>query len=149
MSTPDIRPADGFAGHITPQDAWEILATDERAVLVDVRTEGEWRTIGVADVSSLDKETVYTPWVTQLGPNPHFLDPILEAGVTPGDGRTLVFLCRSGNRSIGAAAAATAAGLGPAYNVLEGFEGDADALGVRNQNGWRVAGLPSTTWTSA
>lgn len=146
MSTLHIEPADDFAGHISPRDAWQLLAEDERAVLIDVRTEGEWRTIGVADVSSLGKQTVYSAWVTPLGPNPNFLDDVLAAGIEPGDERPLVFLCRSGNRSIGAARAATDAGLGPAYNVLEGFEGDADAYGTRNQNGWRIAGLPATTW---
>lgn len=149
MSTPNIRPADGFAGHVTPADAWTILSEDDRAVLVDVRTEGEWRTVGVADVSTLNKETVYSPWVTPLGPNPAFLDTLFESGLEPGDGRPIIFLCRSGNRSIGAATAATAAGLGPAYNVLEGFEGDADAYGARTQNGWRIAGLPATTWPQA
>ena len=38
----------------------------------------------------------------------------------------MVFLCRSGNRSIGAAKAATGAGIEPSYNVLDGFEGDLD-----------------------
>ena len=34
----------------------------------------------------------------------------------------MIFLCRSGNRSIGAAEAATEAGIAPSYNVLDGFE---------------------------
>jgi len=46
-------------------------------------------------------------------------------------------------RSIGAAAAAAAAGYNNCYNVLEGFEGDKDANGHRgNIGGWRKAGLP-------
>ena len=54
-----------------------------------------------------------------------------------------MFLCRSGVRSIGAAAAATEAGYNSCYNVLEGFEGDKDANGQRNHiGGWRKAGLP-------
>ena len=53
-----------------------------------------------------------------------------------------MFLCRSGVRSVAAAQAATAAGLGPAYNVLEGFEGDVGADGHRGHSGWRAAGLP-------
>jgi rhodanese-related sulfurtransferase len=54
-----------------------------------------------------------------------------------------MFICRSGARSHGAAAAAAAAGYSQAFNVLEGFEGDKDAYGHRNTvGGWRVAGLP-------
>ena len=54
----------------------------------------------------------------------------------------MIFLCRSGNRSIHAAKAATAAGIAPAYNMLEGFEGQPNAAGNRNVTGWRVEGLP-------
>jgi len=55
----------------------------------------------------------------------------------------VLFVCRSGVRSIGAAAAATEAGYNGSYNVLEGFEGDKDANGHRNNiGGWRHAGLP-------
>ena len=41
------------------------------------------------------------------------------------------------------ATAATEAGYGDCYNILEGFEGDKDAHGHRNTiGGWRKAGLP-------
>ena len=36
----------------------------------------------------------------------------------------------------------TAAGLGPAYNILDGFEGGHDADGHRTVSGWKNAGLP-------
>ncbi|WP_125772882.1 rhodanese-like domain-containing protein [Antribacter gilvus] len=134
------RPADGYAGDITPQQAWDLLATDPGATIVDVRTEGEWRAIGVPDASSLDKRAVYAQWVTADGrPNPAFLAELRDAGVTDGP---VIFLCRSGQRSIGAARLATATGIGPSYNVLEGFEGAPGPDGVRNREGWKVAGLP-------
>src|SRR5699024_2655117 len=60
----------------------------------------------------------------------------------PLEDRPLVFLCRSGGRSVSAALAATAAGLGPSYNVLDGFDGHTDAAGRRGATGWRAAGLP-------
>ncbi len=40
---------------LTPREAWDLLASDERAVLVDVRTVGEWREIGVPDTSTLGR----------------------------------------------------------------------------------------------
>jgi rhodanese-related sulfurtransferase len=54
----------------------------------------------------------------------------------------LVFLCRSGQRSIAAAIAASQAGF-TAYNVLEGFEGEPDRYGERTVNGWKNRGLPT------
>jgi len=135
-----------YAGDLTPQEAWDLLESDERAILVDVRTNGEWNQIGVPDLTALNKDTQFIEWVTAYGPNVHFLTQLAQAGVTPGDGTPIIFLCRSGNRSIGAATVATEEGYGPAYNVLEGFEGDADLYGQRTINGWKLRGLPFTTY---
>ncbi len=146
---PDARPAAGYAGDVDPQQAWDLLAANERAVLVDVRTEGEWRTIGVPDLADLGHAVLFDEWVTPLGPNPAFLDRLADAGLAPGDERPVVFLCRSGQRSIGAARAATAAGIGPSYNVLEGFEGAQGLTGARDVEGWKVRGLPVTTYDDA
>ena len=130
-----------YAGDLTPQQAWDLLTSDETAVLVDVRTDAEWRDIGIPDAAPIDGRAALVEWVSRSGrPNPGFLDQLADAGVTAG--RPVVFLCRSGVRSVAAATAATAAGLGPAYNVLEGFEGDVGPDGRRGHTGWRAAGLP-------
>jgi rhodanese-related sulfurtransferase len=133
-----------YAGDLTPQETWDLLLSDDRAVLVDVRTAGEWQTIGVPDTGDAGEDrTAFVQWVDQLGrPNPRFLDELAAAGVTADDPRPVVFLCRSGVRSVAAAVTATAAGLGPAYNVLTGFEGDVGPDGQRGHQGWRAAGLP-------
>lgn len=130
-----------YAGDITPQQAWELLASDPEAALVDVRTDAEWRFVGVPDISSLNKPTAFVEWVDVNGArNEHFVEQLREQGV---DGeRPVVFLCRSGQRSIGAAEAATSAGIGPSYNVLDGFEGATDENGHRGVVGWRALGLP-------
>ena len=58
------------------------------------------------------------------------------------NGKKLVLLCRSGVRSVAAAKRATELGL-EAYNILEGFEGDANEVGHRGtKGGWRMRGLP-------
>ncbi|WP_029291535.1 rhodanese-like domain-containing protein [Cellulomonas sp. HZM] len=129
-----------YAGDLTPQQSWDLLADDESALLVDVRTDGEWRTIGVPDAAELGGRAAFVEWVTPQGPNRDFLAQLADAGATAG--RPVVFLCRSGVRSVAAAQAATAAGLGPAYNVLQGFEGDLGPDGERGHSGWRADGLP-------
>jgi rhodanese-related sulfurtransferase len=133
-----------YAGDITPEQTWKLLADHPAAVLVDCRTDAEWRFVGVADISSLGREVVYVEWNRTNGThNDQFVEDLVAAGVTPGE-RPVAFLCRSGNRSIGAAEAATAAGIAPSYNVLDGFEGHLDAAGHRGGSGWRAVGLP---WT--
>ena len=126
-----------YAGDLTPQAALELL-TNADALLLDVRTPHEWEHIGVPDVPG----TAFVPWVVSLGgpPNADFVAQAQAAGATPG--RPVVALCRSGQRSVAAAHTLTAAGLGPVYNVLAGFEGDVGPDGQRGHTGWRADGLP-------
>ncbi|MGH3576581.1 MAG: rhodanese-like domain-containing protein [Mycobacterium sp.] len=131
-----------YAGDITPEQAWKLLSENPEAVLIDVRTDGEWRFVGVPDLSSLGRDVVYIEWNSVDGTrNDNFVAELLEQ-VPSGTDRPVVFLCRSGNRSIGAAEAATEVGIAPAYNVLDGFEGHLDADGHRGGTGWRAIGLP-------
>jgi rhodanese-related sulfurtransferase len=131
-----------YAGDITPEEAWKLLSDNPDAVLVDCRTDAEWRFVGVADISDLGRDVVYVEWSRTNGQhNDRFVQELIDAGISPGE-RPVVFLCRSGNRSIGAAEAATAAGIAPSYNVLDGFEGNLDASGHRGGSGWRAVGLP-------
>ncbi|WP_132992920.1 rhodanese-like domain-containing protein [Gordonia zhaorongruii] len=131
-----------YAGDITVRDAWDRLTGDPRTVLVDCRTQAEWNFVGVPDISSLGKRALFIEWVDfpNGALNQRFVDDLLAAGVE-GDAEVL-FLCRSGARSIGAAEAATAAGFTKAYNILDGFEGATDAEGHRGAAGWRAESLP-------
>jgi rhodanese-related sulfurtransferase len=71
--------------------------------------------------------------------NPAFDDGVRAAAA---GGKKVVLLCRSGVRSVAAARRATELGV-EAYNILEGFEGNPDEQGHRNQvGGWRKRGLP-------
>ncbi|MFF0493832.1 rhodanese-like domain-containing protein [Nocardia sp. NPDC003482] len=132
-----------YAGDIDPQQAWDLLRDNANAVLVDVRTDAEWRFVGVPDTSGIDRPTALIEWVDGTGSrNPRFVDQLKQVLGDRPDDAPVIFLCRSGQRSIGAAEAATAAGFTPAYNVLEGFEGPLDANGHRGGAGWRARGLP-------
>lgn len=130
-----------YAGDVTPAEAYAAVTTSEDAVLVDVRTRAEWSHVGVPQLDSRH-QPLFVEW--QRYPdgsvNEAFVDDLRALGVAAGT--PIYLVCRSGVRSVAAAEAATAAGLGPAYNVLEGFEGPPDADGHRTVAGWKVAGLP-------
>lgn len=131
-----------YAGDLTPQEAWTILADDPTSVLVDCRTRAEWSYVGVPDLTETGKQTVFIEWVSfpDGARNSDFVEQLRSAGVA--DDQQVVFLCRSGQRSIGAAQAATADGVAKAYNVLDGFEGAVDPQGHRGAVGWKALGLP-------
>ncbi len=129
-----------YAGDLSPTEAWAKL--EAGAILVDVRTEGEWAQIGIPDTKATENDPLFIQWNLAGGaPNPHFVEQLKRQA--PEDTSVeLVFLCRSGARSIAAATAATAAGY-TSYNVLEGFEGETDRVGERTVNGWKNRGLPT------
>jgi len=133
-----------YAGDITPQEAWDILTSNPEARLVDVRTDAEWRFVGIPDTADTGNETLFIEWVNypEGERNYQFVTQLKEHGIEPGTDAPVIFLCRSGQRSIGAAVAATDAGIGPSYNILEGFEGATNEAGHRGWQGWRAAGLP-------
>jgi rhodanese-related sulfurtransferase len=131
-----------YAGDLSPKQAWELLCSDAQAVLVDVRTPAEWTYVGIPDLSGIGKKPLLVPWIDfpAMQPNERFLD---EAGKALEPGAPVVLLCRSGVRSRAAAAALTAAGFGPCYNIAYGFEGDPDGQRHRGTvSGWKVDGLP-------
>ncbi|MFF2246409.1 rhodanese-like domain-containing protein [Arthrobacter sp. NPDC058130] len=129
-----------YAGDLSPNEAWAKL--EAGAVLVDVRTEGEWAHIGIPDTKGTDNDPLFIQWNVAGGaPNPHFVEQ-LKRQAPEDTGVELLFLCRSGARSIAAATAAAQAGY-TAYNVLEGFEGETDRFGERTVNGWKNRGLPT------
>ena len=131
-----------YAGDLTPKQAWDLLAEDPSAVLVDCRTEAEWAYVGFPDLTGTGRRLVLAEWQTFPDGvlNPRFVADLRRQGV--GDDVPVLFICRSGHRSIGAAEAATAAGVARAYNVLDGFEGPLDGAGHRGAAGWRADGLP-------
>lgn len=129
-----VRPAEGYAGNITPHLAWAWVHSGE-GVLIDVRTDAEREWVGFVPGA------VGLAWKQWPGMqlNPAF-DKALLAAVPPG--KKALMLCRSGVRSIAAARRATELGL-EAYNILEGFEGDPDEQAQRGRKGgWRFHGLP-------
>lgn len=124
-----------YRGSVSPHAAWQLVRA-QYAVLVDVRTHEERKFVGYVD------QSLHVPWATgtSFNRNPRFvkeLEKIVDKE------QVILLLCRSGNRSALAAAAATQAGFKQVYNILEGFEGELNVDAQRNQDsGWKSYKLP-------
>ena len=135
-------------GEVNPDEAWTILKSEKTARLIDVRTRAEWGFVGVPDTGDLGQTPIFVEWASfpSMSVNPAFAAEV-EAAIGSENPGTLLFLCRSGARSLQAAMAVTDyfARQGKevtCLNVAEGFEGDVDASGHRgSQNGWKARGL--------
>lgn len=134
---------------VDPVTAYRILEDTADAQLIDVRTRAEWSFVGLPDLSAAGKQAVPVEWVSfpDMTANDGFVGEICErlGGALPDH---LLFICRSGQRSMAAARAVaeTAAECGQTVrcsNVAEGFEGILDEQGHRGtRNGWKARGLP-------
>jgi sulfur dioxygenase len=128
------KPAHGYAGDVLPQVAFQWWQQGI-AVLVDIRSDAEREWVGFVPGARV---VAWKQW-PGMAISPDFDDAIAQA-VPPG--KKALLLCRSGIRSIAAARRATQLGL-EAWNILGGFEGDADSSGHRGHlEGWRMRGLP-------
>lgn len=135
-------------GEVDPTEACHILETDKSARLIDVRTRAEWAFVGVPVIRDFAQDPLFLEWsrYPEMSPNPAFAAEVEEAVGSDNPG-PLLFICRSGARSLKAATAVAShyASKGvhvTCLNVAEGFEGDLDASGHRgDHNGWKARGL--------
>jgi len=130
---------------LTPQQAWQKLQDDPRAILIDIRSSMEYLFVG-HPVGS-----VHVAWIDEPDweVNPHFCTEVrkvllggavcdLDDGCAP-----VILICRSGKRSREAGETLLKAGLKNIYHIDEGFEGDLDDHHHRStQGGWRHHNLP-------
>jgi rhodanese-related sulfurtransferase len=134
-----------YAGAMTPREAFDVLLANPQALLVDVRTQAELDLVGRIP-TALNIEWAFYPGMV---PNQDFTKQLVEHldKNNADKNQILIFMCRTGGRSHNAAAVAATLGFTQAYNMLEGFEGAANAEQQRTTiNGWMHAGLP---WTHA
>ncbi len=128
-----------YSGSVTPREAFALLQADPRVILIDVRSQAELDLVGRIP-STLNIEWAFYPGMVA---NPDFASQ-LQAQVDKN--LTVIFMCRTGGRSHNAAVVADKLGYDHVYNMLEGFEGEANELKQRTLiNGWKHAGLP---WTN-
>ena len=132
-----------YAGEVSPEDAFEFVKAHP-AVVVDVRTLPEWQFVGVPELRGTQGTLATISWklYPDFSSNVRFAD---ELAALPGMGKDtpLLFLCRSGGRSLDAAVAMTALGYRYCFNISDGFEGDPDASAHRGvAKGWKAKHLP-------
>ncbi len=136
MTQLQFSAAEGYAGNVTPQEAYRAWREGE-AVLVDIRSDAERAWVGFVPDAEI---AAWKQWPA-MTVSERF-DSEVHAISARHPGKPLLMLCRSGIRSIPSSKRATELGL-IAFNVLEGFEGDPDENAHRNSiGGWRARGLP-------
>jgi cyclophilin family peptidyl-prolyl cis-trans isomerase/rhodanese-related sulfurtransferase len=126
--------------NVGPQQALDRLAAP-RTFLVDVRSVAEYVFVGHPVKAHNVPLSFWSETEQKLIPNDHFVAD-LQARFQVDD--TLIFMCRSGGRSLRAAQAAQGAGFKKVVNVTDGFEGKKDDQGRFTIGGWKPAGLPYT-----
>ncbi|MDP2902334.1 MAG: rhodanese-like domain-containing protein [Methylovulum sp.] len=123
--------------NLEPQQAWDLLQRNSKAVLIDVRAKVEHAFVGypLGAVHIAWKEA--PDWQVNLA----FVAEVIQA-VSDRDAPILL-LCRSGQRSLDAAKTLEQAGYQRLINIEGGFEGPLDSNNHRgNLGGWRFYGLP-------
>ncbi len=130
---------------LTPAAAWELLRSDHRAILIDIRSSMEFLFVGHP------VGAVHIPWIDEptWAVNPDFTTEVRklvlggavcdeEEGCAP-----VILICRSGKRSKEAGNHLIESGLTHIYHINEGFEGELDDHHQRSTiGGWRFHGLP-------
>ena len=105
------------------------IQKNPETVLLDVRTEEEWKTVGKPDTKDLGIKSFFIT----ISQDPSFLD-IVKQSI---DRKKLVLvICAAGGRSIVAANLLVNEGYN-AINVSDGFSGNGEDVG------WKNLGLPS------
>ena len=115
----------------------DFLNENPNSVVLDVRTEEEWSSIGKPDAESLNSRTFFISLL--LGPdrqkNENFVKDFIDKKISKKD--NILVICRSGVRSMAAAKLLQQQGYQNLINISDGFEGN-PATG----EGWKKSDLP-------
>ena len=107
----------------------EFIEKNSRTVLLDVRTEDEWKTFGKPISDSLGIKTFFIT----ISQNPIFVNNVKKE--INKENKILV-MCAAGGRSLIAAHLLEKEGYS-AHNISDGYSGNGQDLG------WKNSGLPS------
>ncbi len=125
---------------LSPQEAYE-LAKEPSSYLIDVRSIAEYVFVGHPEMAYNIPSSFWNEEEQGFLTNDTFIEN-LTALFKKSD--ILIFLCRSGGRSLRAANRVAQAGYRKVYNLTQGFEGAKDENGYRTTGGWKNSGVPYT-----
>ena len=113
------------------------IKENSNVVLLDVRTENEWKTLGKPNAEDLNSKTYYITVSPNLSnwqvPDPNFVENVKQK---IDKHKTILVMCAAGGRSLIAANLLEAEGYS-ALNVSDGFSGNGQ------DPGWKNLELPS------
>lgn len=118
---------------ILPEKAHEMLK-DPSTYLVDVRSIAEYVFVGHPEKAYNIPLMFWSEEKQRLILNDNFIQDIKSLFK---ENDILIFICRSGGRSLRAAEMVKQAGFINVYSISEGFEGEKDERGYRTINGWK------------
>ena len=111
--------------NIKASDAFDILTKKLNSHLIDTRSDLEWKTTGIPDLSSTNKETNLINWGPILDQS--FFKQYQEFLLIRFNQKdSLFFICRSGSRSLMAAQFAIKFGFNNSFNIYDGFVNEND-----------------------
>ena len=115
--------------NIKAVDAFDFLSKTDDTHLIDTRSDLEWKTTGIPDLSSINKETYLINWGPVL--NQSFFEEYKNFLLLRFDQKdSLFFVCRSGSRSFMAAQFAIEFGFKNSFNIYEGYDNE-------NEQNWK------------
>jgi rhodanese-related sulfurtransferase len=114
---------------IKSSDIKEFITNNPKTVLLDVRTENEWNTVGKPDTKDLGIKSFFIT----ISQDPSFLDNVKQ---NIDKEEQVLVMCAAGGRSIIAANLLSNEGYNT-LNVSDGFSGNGQ------DPGWKNLGLPS------
>ena len=113
------------------------IKENSNVVLLDVRTENEWKTLGKPNAEDLNSKTYFVTVSHDLSnwqvPDPNFVENVKK---NISKDKTILVMCAAGGRSMIAANLLKAEGYS-ALNVSDGYSGNGQ------DPGWKNLGLPS------
>jgi len=112
-------------------DAFDFLSKKNNSHLIDTRSDIEWKTTGIPDLSSINKETNLLNWGPVLDQT--FFEQYKKYLLTSFNQKdSLFFICRSGSRSLMAAKFAIEFGFKNSFNIYDGFHNENDQNWKKN-----------------
>ena len=113
------------------------IKENSNVVLLDVRTENEWSTLGKPNAEDLNSKTYFVTVSPDLSnwqvPDPNFVENVKK---NINKDKTILVMCAAGGRSMIAANLLEKEGYST-LNVSDGYNGNGQDLG------WKNSGLPS------